>query len=246
MIAVIAKTFDILERIDATNGKPLMLKEIVEQTGINQPTCARIIQNLVDLGYVSKFGPRQGYVIGPMSKALGNEQSWWVRWRPVAEPDITQLANQTGEHALLAVLQRTRRHIVCSHSANPLISVRSGESFDDDLYTTVTGRMLLAHAPARDVDSYVKKYGMPGKAWDNIRSRRQLDDAIAAIRQNMHEHLIVVGPVLTIMAVPVIRDQQHIAAIGIAAPSSTFDDRQQKQALKAAKQSAENLADKLK
>ena len=92
MIAVLEKTFEILELLNASGTQPMMLKEIVELSGINQPTCARILQNLSELGYAKKFGPRQGYVIGPMSEALGSGQTRWSRWGQLAAPLIEQLA----------------------------------------------------------------------------------------------------------------------------------------------------------
>lgn len=245
MTAVLTKTFDLLELLNAAAGQPMMLKDMVEKTGINQPTCARLLQNLIDLGYVSKFGPRHGYTLGPMARALGQGQPWWSRWKQIAQPLIKQLAIDLGEHVLLAILHRGKRHIVSSHSANPIISVRSGDSFDDDLYTTVTGRLLLAHAERGEVDGYVSRQGLPGKAWANLRSRKQLDEALECIREHPMEPVTHAGPVLSIMAVPVIRDDKVIAALGIAAPTSTFVEKHQKQAVKQAFMTATSLAEKL-
>jgi DNA-binding IclR family transcriptional regulator len=223
----------------------MMLKQIVEQSGLNQPTCARLIQCLVELGYVSKFGPRAGYIIGPMAKAMGAGQLPFQRWGQLAEADITQLAQDTGEHTLLAILHRGKRHVLCSHSANPLISVRQGSVFDDDLYTTVTGRLLLAHAPKNAVDQYVLKHDLPGKAWDNIRSRKQLDECLTCIREHPQEPVFQRWPVLSIMAIPVLRDGKVVAALGMAAPTSTFDAKQQKRAAKLAFQTAATISEKL-
>lgn len=246
MIAVLTKTFEILELLSAADGKPLMLRQLVEQTGINQPTCARILQDLVKLGYASKFGPRHGYVIGPMAKALGDGEPWYKRWGRIAEPLITQLAIDLGEHAALAILHRNKRHVLTRHSANSVISVRGADAFEDDLYTTVTGRLLLAHADQSVLDVFIARYGLPGKAWDNIRSRKQLDQALEHIREHPDDAVIQIGPVLAIMALPVIRDGKVIAALGMAAPTSTFGPRQQKQALKRGRQTAGKLTEKLR
>lgn len=241
MIAVLDKTFDILELLNTADGHPMMLKEVVKATGISQPTCARLLQYLTQQGYVSKFGQRQGYVIGPMAKALGQGRVYGSRWGELSQILIEQLANKLEEHTLLATFQRGKRYVVARHNGNPVVNLNPEVVFENDMYTTATGRLLLAHASDIEVNAYVKKKGFPGKKWDNIKSLRTLQTRLQAIRDIGKKPLIIANNILTLIAYPLFKEEQVVAALGIACLTSTFDSPKERQAKKLALQTVQQI-----
>jgi DNA-binding IclR family transcriptional regulator len=206
-----------------------MLKEMVGLTGINQATCGRLLQCLTELGYASKFGPRHGYVLGPMAKALGQSRVYGERWGELSQAAIAHLADQLAEHTLLATFHRGKRYVIARHNGNPFVNVAPGVVFENDMYTTATGRLLLAHASERDLKNYVKKNGLPGKSWDNIKSMTNLQNHLHAIRDLTDAPLLMSNKVLTLIAYPLFNEQQVVAAMGIACLTSTYDTIKQRQ-----------------
>ena len=63
-IAVVAKTFELLEILDEA-GVPMSLKDLSARADLPKPTVHRILQTLVDLGYLARTTPQVAYQLTP-------------------------------------------------------------------------------------------------------------------------------------------------------------------------------------
>ncbi len=105
----IERAFEVLEILSETGNEPIRLGDLARRTGLNAPTCARIVQTLVALGYAAQVGRMAGYVTGPMVHVVAD--------RCAARPDLVHrlrpaleaLAATLRETAVLAMLAGERR-----------------------------------------------------------------------------------------------------------------------------------------
>lgn len=240
MIDVLFRGLHILEYLARREGRPALLREIVADTGIIKPNAARLLQTLTQLGYVEKPGPRQGYVLGPMSYALGQGGVCEWRLQALAEPVIERAARELGEHLVLATMQRGQRQVLCLASGHSDIQIRQDRQPRDDSYRTATGRLLLAWMPEAELQAHVEKHGLPGEKWDNINSAEDMAQHLEAIR-TAEEPVDATGAVLVRKAVPVWRDAKVVAALGLAAPVSTFTGEHRATCLRRLEETATQL-----
>ena len=70
MTKVLTKLFDILEAVIVRYPQPVRTGELAKMHGIHVATCSRILQELLELGYLQKSRSGAGFVVGPRLIAL--------------------------------------------------------------------------------------------------------------------------------------------------------------------------------
>jgi DNA-binding IclR family transcriptional regulator len=241
MIDALARGLYVLEYLARHDGRPVLLREVVAGTGIVKPNAARILQTLTELGYVKKPGPRQGYLLGPMSHALGQGGVCERQLQRLATPLVEGLAEELGEAVALAVVQRGRRHVLCLANGHSDIQIRHDPGPLDDLYRTATGRLLMAWMSDEELRAYLAAHGLPGREWDGIRRREDLQRHLEAIR-NSDEPVDASDAVLVRLALPVRRRGKVVATLGLAALVSTFTDARRRKCVSRLRATARRLA----
>ncbi len=221
MIAVLQKAFDVLELLAREPEQPLLLRDVAEALNMNQPTCARILQSLVDAGYAEKYGERKGFILGPMAYFLAEKGPYRKHLTMLAEPIIQRLAERLHEHAILASYHRGRRYVLANANGNPELQVRIDSPYFRDLYTTATGKLLLCYADEKEILAYVDANGYPGERWNGITNRKALLAAAEQVRED--GHMIDAGSEHTVkIAFPVNQNGKVIAAVGSTVPKAAF------------------------
>ncbi len=234
------RAFSILELLAKTPQKPLLLNNIAGKVDLAVPTCARILSALVDIGYVEKHGVRQGFVLGPMAYALSFHGPYMANLVNIAGPILEKWAEHFQESILLAVLRGNQRYILYHANGNPDLVVQIHSFNNDDLYSTATGRTLLALADEEDQEAYITKHGAPGEAWPGAETmagmRRQL--------QNIAKAKIFIAKTsrpLARFAVAVNLGNRAWAALGINLPASTFKGARRDAIIKGARKTAAEI-----
>ncbi len=154
-IAVLEKTFQVLEAMSDL-GRAATLKELSEASGLPKPTLHRILQTLVDLGYVEQDSARSRYSLTLKLFRLGRGDSYEdVKER--ALPLMEALHRRFDETVNLGVLQGS--HIYYLHfietTQNLRWQVRPGAR--DPFYCTALGRAIVAHLPAARQEQLVER-----------------------------------------------------------------------------------------
>jgi len=147
-VAVLLKALDILEAMEGLR-EPAPLRVIVEATKLSKPTAHRIVQSLVERGYVAQDGATGDYHLTMRLAELGRV----TRYDGLitrAEPYLEALNHRFDETTNLAVLEGHRVYYLRSISTSRPLRwiVQPGSS--DGFHCTALGRAIVAHLPETD------------------------------------------------------------------------------------------------
>lgn len=224
MIKVLKKTFDIVEFISRHGGQPVLPAEIVSGVKLNQATSIRILKDLVSLGYLEQISRQKGYVLGPMSFWISGGKKYRDALSRKADPLILACARESGQSVLLATNLGPRRFILSHHNMNLRFNVDVDEPWYEDMYTTATGRMLLAYMPDKELDIIIKTCNLPSAAeWAGATAAGRLKAQLKSIR---NKGLVAFRKgTLFIASCPVFRGKEFVAALGMSIPQTDCDEK---------------------
>jgi len=217
----LAKGFRVLESFSAENEE-LTLSQIAAAAELDPGTTFRMLNTLVDLGYVSRLPESRRFALTLKVLDLGFHAIARTDLRSIVRPILRGLVSETNEAASFAVLQgadvlyleRVRAGITRLG-----VDIRVGTTVP--AAQTAVGRAILAFLPEAEVDRIAQlqplmHFIMKPQADDGL-----LSDALQHIRENgyvLTDSLFTEG--LRILAVPVLDvDGYPVGAISIAAPA---------------------------
>ena len=156
----VAKTFALLEFIAMRDGLPVTPSEAAAALALPQPTCARLFRQLLELGYLTQNGRRRGYTLGPVVRWLGEHEFPDRQLKELAIPRIARIAGNLRICIQLLIRHGAFRQVLCqcdaSHRPDAEIVRRGGIPRNFRLLDTVSGRMLLAHAPEDELRTILR------------------------------------------------------------------------------------------
>lgn len=210
---VLGKAARLLEHIARCSPEPVLPSDVSRACGIHSATASRLMGDLVSLGFLRQISRMQGYVLGPLAFALGQACGWEHHLAQVSRSAVAECARLLPCACLVAIRHGESRYVVCerNETGNPLCDVKG--VCHRDLYSTATGRLLLAYASEEDVSSVVSVIGPPdARRWPDASGDCALRDALAAIRADG----LSVKRDATYIAVstPVFADGRFVAAFG--------------------------------
>ncbi len=160
-VKVLGKAFKIIEVIASKRGGAVLPGEILKAVAISQPTCIRLLKSLVALGYLAQVSRQKGYILGPLAFWVAGGKGYLHELTATAEPLVRSCAETLGQSVLLATRHEDVRIILCGFDATPGIKLDYEQPFYNDLFHTVSGRVLLAHAPEAELTRILRKRGVP-------------------------------------------------------------------------------------
>ena len=183
MIKVLQKTFDVLEYA-ANSPHPVQPGETAEALGLPQPTAARILRDLAELGYLEQPGPRKGYRLGPVPYHLAGGRLYDDEFLRFVTAAVKECARSIGQSVLFAVRRRGCRYILCHCNFNPRFYIDTARIRFRDLYATGIGRILLAFTPEAELGELIGELGLPSASvWPEAAAgREQLLRCLGRIR----------------------------------------------------------------
>jgi IclR family KDG regulon transcriptional repressor len=240
MIQVIHRSVDIMEFVAEEAGRPKLLSNIAQGLNLNPATCANIIKTLVDRGLLKKADNMKGYLIGDRFMEIGNGTLGFKKLLSKAVPILDLLSDELQENCLIAILKRDKRQIILNKKSNQLIQATTPE--EKLAYDSSTGRLMIAYLDDKEIDIYLKIYGLPAKEiWPGASSRTGFLKHVAKIREMgyalIEDTVQVVG-----IATPIYRDKKVIASLSIYMPAFRFTDRIREQMLFRAVETAKLLS----
>ena len=222
---VLERTFGILEVF--TEARPeWSTTQVARELDLPVPTAHRILAALRRLGYVSQDEQTRRFRLGVAALSLGERARTLADLRPVAIGPLRELAEATGETALLTVLSPDRDRSVCLErveTSQPLrLSVQPGRQLP--LHAGASQKALLAFMPAGEIDRLTEQ-PLQRCCTATITTRAALRRELAAIRargwaSSYEETNVGVWGI----AVPVLSKADVVCAVGIAGPSPRLTD----------------------
>ncbi|SEN84342.1 transcriptional regulator, IclR family [bacterium A37T11] len=243
MIQVLNRAFDILEYIAQNTAKIYTLSEIADHLKLNHATCANIIKTMVQRNYIEQIGHKKGYRLGFMTYQLNGESFYEKELIAAAKEEMKNLTQKLNETSLLGIRKKNIRVSLYQEMSDNDLMVKS--KVEKHLYSSASGRMLLAMMAETDRDAFVAEYGLPSKEqWENASSLRKFNEAIRRI-QDMGYATQISEVHIAGIAVPLYRKQEPIASLSIFLPEPRLNPAKEKEIVNALLYSAKVISKKL-
>lgn len=183
-IKVLDKAFRLLEAVARRRGEVVSQGELVQEfPELTQPTCARLLKSLAELGYLDQVSRQKGYRLGPLAFYLGNGQVYKSRLVSVVMPLLKKFTQKMGVSALMAIRHNDFRVMPLVLTPPNGIQLKKDQARYDDLFLTATGRMLLALSPEDVVKKIIDKNGVPSfPPWPRNMTEEEFYAELAKIR----------------------------------------------------------------
>lgn len=228
----------------ATLDREATLAQLVTSTEIAKPTAHRLLQSLVQLGYVQHrvggFYQLTGRM-GVVANGFGNSNLCHL-----AMPILQEISQQTGETINLGILRKTRiaylAVLECQHALRRVASPGGTDPF----YCTALGRAIVAHLPLPQQEQMLKSTKITPRTVQTVIEQDQLRGIFEKVRQDgwaMEVDQNDLG--VTCVGAPVFSGDQVLAAISLSVPTIRNDKERQQQLVKAVCQAASKLTSQL-
>lgn len=153
----VERAFGLLETM-ADHGGSMGLSQLATVSQLPLPTIHRIVRTLVDLGYLRQE-PSRRYALGPRLIRLGESSSTMLStW---ARPQLTQLVDELGESANLAMLDGDQIVYVAQVPSRHSMRMFTEVGRRVWAHCTAVGKAVLATLPERTVHDMLQRTGMP-------------------------------------------------------------------------------------
>lgn len=151
-VSMVERMTLILDAFDGP-GSQLILEEVARRTGLPRSTAHRILDQLVQLGWLRHATP--GYALGPRVLALGAGErvSEDLRW--AAAPVVQDLALRTGLVVHLAVLEGGSVRYLDKVGGRRAVDIPSRVGAAMPAHATALGKAMLAWLEPEEVDARV-------------------------------------------------------------------------------------------
>ena len=165
MVNSVKKATDILQILSNNPGTCLTLGAISKLSGINESTCAHIVNSLCDTFFVERVSRKEGYRLGPWAYMLSRKERYQEALIRISEPILTWLHDQLKVTVFLDVICNGRKFILFYIDEEHRL-LNSGDSIiQGKMETTASGLLHMAYMDKEDLRKVLsKEIEIPGSA----------------------------------------------------------------------------------
>jgi IclR family transcriptional regulator, KDG regulon repressor len=178
----VERTLDILEALAETGE--VGIAQLSSQVGLHVSTVHRLLSTLISRGYVRQNTETGRYLLGLKVLDVASAVRDHLDMRMEALPVLRNLMKKSGETANLGV--RDRRHLVYIEQASSpgrLLRMFVQVGGRAPLHSTASGKVLLAHLPASELQELLSDYILPPNASRTIVDRSVLLAELEEVRR---------------------------------------------------------------
>lgn len=233
------KTFRIIETLKKLDGA--RITELADSLGMGKSTVHNHLSTLVHEGYVIQQD--EEYRLSLQFLELGGHLRNRLDIYKIAEPEVKQLAEETGELANLAVSEQGLITYIDRSKGEQAVDLDTYPGLQAQMHCTALGKVILAHTPRERVESVLDRHGMPRLTANTITNREDLYEELEKIRndgyaQDHGERL----EGLRCIAAPVKSSENEVkGAISVSAPASRMKSDRYNQEIPEKVRSAANV-----
>ncbi|WP_458187068.1 IclR family transcriptional regulator [Haladaptatus sp. NG-WS-4] len=233
------KTFRIIQTLKQLDGA--RVTELADALEMGKSTVHNHLRTLVHEGYVIQQD--EEYRLSLQFLELGGYIRDQLDIYKVAEPEVKQLAEQTGELANLAVSEQGLLTYIDRSKGDQAVDLDTYPGLQAQMHCTALGKVILAHTPREQVESVLDRHGLPKLTENTITDRDDLYDELEQIRsdgyaQDHGERL----EGLRCVAAPVKSAEDDVeGAISVSAPASRMKSNRYNQEIPEKVRSAANV-----
>jgi IclR family pca regulon transcriptional regulator len=170
----------VLLAFDAEHPEPT-LAELAQLTGFSRPAVRRFLITLERMGYVRGAGGR--WSLTPRVLSIGQHYTESNALIELAQPHLLELAERTHESASLATLDGDEVVYVARVPVRRIMSINVSVGTRVPAHATSMGRVLLAWAPAEQVDEMLTGRPLSPITPNTVTEAEVLRDALQRVRE---------------------------------------------------------------
>lgn len=176
------RTISILETL--SNFPSLSLNDLSEQVKLHKATTHRLVQSLVENGFVEQLNDTKQYRISLRMFELGNKRVQNIDFVNVAKSNIRQLSQDINEIIHLVIEDKDEVLYIDKYGIDQEeAKMRSKIGHKAPLYCTAVGKAILATRSRQEVEAYWEQVTPDKKTEKTITEFDQLMLELAAIRE---------------------------------------------------------------
>jgi IclR family transcriptional regulator, pca regulon regulatory protein len=171
----------VIKAFDA-DDRALTLSDVARKTGLTRAAARRFLHTLAELGYVRSDG-RQ-FSLRPAVLELGYAYLSGLSLPEVAHPHLEELTARLHESTSISVLDDTSVVYVARVAAKRIMTVGISVGTRFPAHATSMGRVLLAHAPASWLETYLERADLQPTTPLTVTDRDTLRAVLAQVRHD--------------------------------------------------------------
>jgi len=240
----VGRVFDILELLGRTEGG-LGVTDLARRLELKTPTVHNLLRTLAARGYADK-GEDQRYRLSYECGRLGGMYLANLRVPRIASPAIEELALDLDESVVLGMMVHGEIAFVARASGSRMLSVNFEPAVVESGYTSVCGRVILAHLSGEKLEAYLASHPVRKGRCEDIRNRSELDRVLARARRDGYLDYWRENDTVLAIAAP-IHDftGEVVAAVGLGMPGVRFKKAHRSRIIKAVKRTASVISSEL-
>jgi IclR family pca regulon transcriptional regulator len=160
----------------------LSVSQISLQIGIPRAAVRRALYTMLRLGYVSETDG--GYCLQPRVLGIGNAYLSSATLAQMAQPVLDALRDRVQESCSLGVLDEDEALYVARAQTVRIISVGLHPGSRIPAYCSSLGRMLLAHLPEAELETYLARVAMRPRTDRTVVERARLRTLLEKARRS--------------------------------------------------------------
>ncbi|MFI5805163.1 IclR family transcriptional regulator [Streptomyces sp. NPDC051561] len=202
------------------------VSEVAAEIDVHKSTAFRLLGALEARGLVEQASERGKYRLGFGLVRLAGAVTGRIDITQQGLPVCERLAEELGETVNIAVLQETYAINLCQARGPGAITAHNWVGKLTQLHATSSGKILLAHLPAKDRAALLADTGLPRATPHTLTSKSRLEKNLAEARRRGYAWTVEEYEVgLHAIAAPIRdRDGEVTAALSASGPSYRFTE----------------------
>lgn len=249
-VSTSVKTIDRLVRIidSFSSSRPAWtLTDLSEHLGLPKSTLHRFLGSLDAHGILRQDEESKQWHLGYRLFVWGNLAEQSTALRDIARPVMRDLVADTGETALLTVFHA--HEVVCVEKVESSHSVRLALDVGTRRppHAGASSKVLMAYLPDGEIACILRDQGLPKLCVNTITDEAALEAELTRIREQGYAQSIEETDLGAWGVATPIRDwdDQVVAAIGVAGPSSRFGEELAQQYVSCCEEAARRISSAL-
>jgi DNA-binding IclR family transcriptional regulator len=180
-IQTVERSFALLELLDSSDTG-LGIREMARQLGLHPSNVQRLVNTLLQLGYVEPMSELKRYRLSYKALFLGHSLMSQDRLIDTAIGELNRIASEHEVGAYLAVLRDARAVYLLVIQGSGLVSVRVGVGDSAKLHSSAMGKALLTGLTGDQIKTLVGRGPLPSDTKNTIRNVSTLLEEIERVR----------------------------------------------------------------
>lgn len=178
MIQSVVRALNILEAIGNGDKEGMGLVAIAKTLGLEKPTTYNLIKTLLAQGYVEQDGSGGKYRLGAKLLELTHGGLGDDYLQDLLQPLCEEVQARIDENVSLVAYRAGALKVICRVMCDNELVVSPNNN--KPLYSTITGRCLLAQLDKEQLKNMVSILGLPGDLWPAV---TDFDTMLAELHQ---------------------------------------------------------------